>query len=171
MSKIRFMSLWLAVTGLSLAVQAAQAQVYMHGQGLPLALASQAAMTALNQCAAKGFPVSVAVLDPSGEMRVFLKADQATVHTKDSSFRKAYTIVTLGPIFHSDHSSEVAKKLQSNPYGSAFTEIPNILLLPGGAAVRVKGEIVAGIGVSGSPNGTDDEACAQAGIDAIQAKL
>jgi uncharacterized protein GlcG (DUF336 family) len=83
--------------------------------------------------------VSVAVVDPLGEMRVFIKADQATVHTKDSSFRKAYTIVTSGPIFHLDCSTEVAQKFQSNPYGSAFSEIPEILLLPSGVAVRFKG--------------------------------
>jgi len=152
-------------------VTSARSQVYLHGQGLPLVLATQAANVALQQCAKKGFPVSVAVVDPSGQMRVFLKSDQATVHTKDASFRKAYTIVTFGPIFNLEHSSALAEKFRANPSGAAFAGIPDVLLLPGGAVVRSGSEVVGAVGVSGSPDGMEDEACAQAGVDAIRSKF
>jgi len=35
----------------------------------------------------------------------------------------------------------------------------------------VSGSIVAGIGISGAPSAAADHACAQAGIDAVTAKL
>ena len=146
-------------------------QVYLHGQALSLALANKAASAAVEQCAKKGFPVSVAVVDPSGEMRVFLKSDQATIHTKDASFRKAYTIVTFGPVFNLDLSSAVATKIRSNVNGAAFAGIPDILLLPGGVIVRDSQEVIGAIGVSGSPDGMVDEACALAGVDAIRSRM
>ena len=43
--------------------------------------------------------------------------------------------------------------------------------LPGGVAIKVGDEIVAALGVSGSPGGDKDEACAQAGIASIKDDL
>jgi uncharacterized protein GlcG (DUF336 family) len=40
--------------------------------------------------------------------------------------------------------------------------------LPGGVAVKLHDEIVAGIGVGGSPGGDKDEVCAAAGAAKIQ---
>jgi uncharacterized protein GlcG (DUF336 family) len=37
----------------------------------------------------------------------------------------------------------------------------------GGIVIRAKGSIVGGIGVSGAPGGDSDDACAKAGIAAI----
>jgi uncharacterized protein GlcG (DUF336 family) len=41
----------------------------------------------------------------------------------------------------------------------------------GGLVVEAGGSLVGAIGVSGAPGGDADEACAKAGIDAIQSKL
>ena len=63
---------------------AAAAQVAQSGYSLPLALAVEAATTAVEACEAKGWPVSAFVVDTSGVIKVHLKGDHSTIHTKDS---------------------------------------------------------------------------------------
>ena len=48
---------------------------------------------------------------------------------------------------------------------------PDIALLPGGVAIKVGDEVVGALGVSGSPGGDKDEACAQAGVASIKDDL
>ena len=68
----------------------AAAQFAQSGYSLPLALAVEAATTTIDARAAKGWPASAFVVDTSGVVRVHLKGDHSTIHTKDSAFRKAY---------------------------------------------------------------------------------
>jgi uncharacterized protein GlcG (DUF336 family) len=149
----------------------ANAQVGASGYQLPLDLASEAAREAIRSCESSGYKVSVAVVDSTGLVKVHLKGDQSTVHTKDTSFRKAYTIVSMGPIFKVDTGTDFANFLKTNPNASAFLTIPNIITLPGSVAVKVKGDFVAGIGVGGAPGGDKDEICAQAGLKKIAERL
>lgn len=159
-----------AIASLSLA-SAAQAQIRNSGYELPLALATEAAAEAVRTCEANGYKVSAAVVDPSGEIRALLKGDHSTTHTRETSFRKAYTTVTLGPIFGFEALSVFAEKAKSNPYASSFLTIPNIIFLPGAVAIKAKGEIVAAIGVGGAPGGEKDEVCAAAGLSKIKDRL
>jgi uncharacterized protein GlcG (DUF336 family) len=50
-------------------------------------------------------------------------------------------------------------------------KLPRISLIPGGLRIKVGNEVIGGIGVSGGPGVDDDEACAEAGIDKISARL
>jgi uncharacterized protein GlcG (DUF336 family) len=147
----------------------AATQVAQSGYSLPLALALEAATTAIDACEAKGWPVSAFVVDTSGVVKVHLKGDHSTIHTKDSAFRKAYTVVTMGPIFGFDRTSAFAETVSKNPAGasSALFSLPDITALPGGVAIKRGNEIVAGLGVGGAPGGDRDEACAQEGVAKI----
>jgi uncharacterized protein GlcG (DUF336 family) len=147
------------------------AQVGSSGYQLPLDLAMDAAREAIRSCESSGYKVSVSIVDASGLVKVQLKGDQSTVHTKDTSFRKAYTIVTMGPIFKLDTGTDFANFLKTNPNAPAFLTIPHIITLPGSAAVKVKGDFVAGIGVGGAPGGDKDEICAIAGLKKIAESL
>jgi Uncharacterized protein, possibly involved in utilization of glycolate and propanediol len=84
------------------------AQVGESGYSLPLALAMKAATKAIATCASNGYPVSAVVVDPSGVIKLEAKGDHSTIHTTTSAFRKAYTVVTFGPIFRFDASSAFA---------------------------------------------------------------
>lgn len=161
----------LAVLAGSLSGGMATAQIRNSGYELPLTLALEAAGEALKACEAAGFKVSVAVVDPSGEIRAFLKGDHATVHTRETSFRKAYTTVTLGPIFGFESLGAFVEKAKGSAAAASFLTVPNIILLPGAVAIRAHGEIVAAIGVGGAPGGEKDEACAAAGAASISARL
>ena len=162
----------LAILAASLALaMPAHAQVQKTANALPLDLALEAAAEAAKSCAAQGWPVSVAIVDAGGNVKVQAKGDFATVHTKDSSFRKAYTQASMGPIFGFDRLGDWVEKLKTNPAAAALASIPNIIALPGAVAVRMRGEIVAAIGVGGAPGGDKDEACAQAGLNKIKDRL
>jgi uncharacterized protein GlcG (DUF336 family) len=76
----------------------AVAQVDVDGYYLPMKVALKAAETAVDSCATHGWDVTATVVDPAGLVIVQLRGDHATVHTKDSSYRKAYTIVSMGPV-------------------------------------------------------------------------
>lgn len=147
------------------------AQIRISGYDLPADLAVEAAGAAVRACADNGYRVSAAVVDPSGELKAFIKGDHSTTHTRETAFRKAYTQVTMGPIFGFDALSRWVETLRGNPNASSFLTVPNIVLLPGAVAIKAKGEIVAAIGVGGAPGGDKDEVCAAAGLAAIRNRL
>ena len=147
------------------------AQVGQSGYSLPLALAVKAATKAIATCATNGYPVSAVVVDASGVIKLQAKGDHSTILTTTSAFRKAYTVVTFGPIFRFDASSAFAALLAKNPNGAALATLPDIALLAGGVAIKARDEVVSALGVAGSPGGDKDEACAQAGVASIKDDL
>jgi uncharacterized protein GlcG (DUF336 family) len=151
----------------------AQAQVSISGRTLPLSTAIIAAQTAIDTCKANGYDVTATVVDVSGTPQVVLRGDHAVIHTKDSSFRKAYTVVTMGPIFHVDTTSGFIGVLAKYPplVAQSLASTPNVTALPGGVAFKVGEEIIAGLGVGGSPGGDKDEVCAQAGVAKVAGLL
>ena len=147
------------------------AQVGESGYSLPLTLAMKAATKAIAACASNGYPVSAVVVDTSGVRKLEAKGDHSTIGTTTSAFRKAYTVVTFGPIFKFEASSAFAALAAKNPAGPALGTLPDIALLPGAVAIKVGDEIVAALGVGGSPGGDKDEVCAQAGVTSIKDDL
>ena len=145
------------------------AQVYVSGYYLPMKVALTAAETAIDSCAAHGWDVTATVVDPAGLVIVQLRGDHATVHTKDSSYRKAYTIVSMGPVFGITRTSQFVALLQKAPHGAGpeLADLPDVFANAGGVAIKHGSEIVGGLGVGGSPGGERDEACAADGVAAI----
>ena len=47
--------------------------------------------------------------------------------------------------------------------------LPNVIAIPGGLPVKFGDEVIAGVGVSGSPG--VDEPCVQAGLDKVADQL
>lgn len=140
--------------------------------GIPLNLAIEAASETIRSCEASGHNVSVAVVDMYGQAIVQVKGDRSTPHTSDLAYRKAFTVITFGPNYKLDTSTQVAAWASKNPtFYEALLTVPNITPLPGAVAVKVKGEIVAAIGVSGAAGGDNDEACAKSGIRKISDRL
>jgi uncharacterized protein GlcG (DUF336 family) len=148
----------------------AHAQVNQHGYSVPLELATAAAEGALQACGANGYDVTVTLVDVSGIPQVILRGDHSTI-TRDSSFRKAYTVITMGPLFKQQTSGAFAETVQHNPAAAQLATLPNIIALPGAVAIMAHGEIVGELGVAGSPGGDKDEACAQAGVAKIENQL
>lgn len=149
----------------------ARAQVQLSGRLLPLDLAQEAAREAIRACEAGGHRVSASVVDVSGVERAFLRGDRSTVHTRETAFKKAYTVATLGPIFGAGTSGALAEKIGKTPTGPALASVSNVILLAGGVAIRSGDEVLAALGVGGAPGGALDEQCALAGVATIQQRV
>lgn len=136
-----------------------------HETVLPLARASKAAQAAVEQCRKDGYRVSAAVVDRAGVVRALLRADGAGPHTTDSSRKKAYTAASLRR-----PTTELAELIAKVPAVRALRDMnEDILILGGGLPIEYDGDVVGAIGVGGAPGGHLDDACAQAGLDAIGA--
>ena len=61
----------------------------------PRATAMTIAQTAYDMCKGQGYRVSVSVVGRNGEVIVQMRGDNASPHTVENSFRKAYTARTF----------------------------------------------------------------------------
>lgn len=132
---------------------------------LPSSLATKAIQAAVEFCKKDGYRVTAAVVDRSGILRAMVRFDGAGPHTVESSRKKAFTAASL-----KRPTSELAELIAKNPSLQALRDMDrNILILGGGLPIEINGEMVGGIGVGGAPGAHLDDACAQAGLDAIGA--
>lgn len=136
-------------------------------KALPLAMAKKAADAAREKCEADGYKVSVFVVDEGGHPKALVKSDGAGPHTSDSSFRKAYTALSMRNA--TQNLSNLVKKM---PQLASLEKMNDkIILLAGGQPIKFGGDVVGGIGVGGAPGGHLDDACAVAGLKAIGASV
>ncbi len=132
---------------------------------LPTALAGKAVQAALDFCKKDGYRVSASVVDRAGILRGMLRADGAGPHTVESSRKKAYTAASLRRA-----TSDLADMIAKQPALQALREMnESILMAGGGLPIEIAGEVVGAIGVGGAPGTHLDDACAEAGLDAIGA--
>ena len=128
-------------------------------------LALELARSALASCRARGFQVAVAVVDRFGVTQVLLRDRFAGPHTVPTATGKAWTAVSFRT-----STAELAAMTQAGPQ-SAIRALPGVVAVGGGLTIEAGGSTVGGVGVSGAPGGEADEACAKAGIEAVQDKL
>jgi uncharacterized protein GlcG (DUF336 family) len=132
---------------------------------LPLSMATKAVHAALEACKKDGYRVSVSVVDRAGVVRAMGRADGAGPHTVESSRKKAYTASSLRR-----PTTELAELITKMQTLQALRDMnADILILGGGLPIDISGEVVGAIGVGGAPGAHLDDACAQAGLDAIGA--
>ena len=132
---------------------------------LPFSIAGKAVQAAIEACKKDGYRVSVSIVDRAGILRTMGRADGAGPHTVDSSRKKAYTAASLRR-----PTTELAELISRVPTLQALRDMnENIIMLGGGLPIEIGGDVVGGIGVGGAPGAHLDDACAQAGLDAIGA--
>jgi uncharacterized protein GlcG (DUF336 family) len=133
---------------------------------LPLALAMEAAQTAIATCKGQGYNVSAAVVDMAGTTQLIARGDGASNDSRELARRKAYTAanrkITTGEL-----AKRVAQPGAFNPtiYNS------ELVLAQGGIPIKAGNETIGAIGVSGAPGGDKDEACASSGLSKIGDQL
>jgi uncharacterized protein GlcG (DUF336 family) len=120
------------------------------------------AETALAEC---GVKTSVAVVDRAGRLRVLLQGDGASPHNIELARRKAYTALTFQRT-----SAEWAQRTETTLQGQRM--LTDVIPLAGGVPIKVGDETIGGVGLSGAPmGGTQEEACAKAGIAKVADQL
>ena len=124
------------------------------------------AKASLADCRARGYQVTVAVVDRMGITQVILRDRYAGAHTPDTARRKAWTAVS----FRED-TLALAELTASGSPQAGIRHVADAMMAGGGVPIEAAGSIVGGVGISGAPGGAEDDACARAGIEAVSADL
>ena len=142
----------------------AEESPYVTIRALSMEVANKAALAAARDCSKKGYQVAVAVTDRYGNLVVFVRSPLSGKHTIKGAKNKAWTAATL-----QGSTEELGPRLP-HLRGSQ-----NFSLIGGGIAIRTGGVMYGAIGVAGAPGkkspGDVDDACAKAGLAAIQDEL
>ena len=121
------------------------------------------AQGAVDACRTKGIAVGVTVVDLDGIPQVVLRDTLAPRLTLRISREKAYTAVSF---------NQPTAQLEGRfPGAYSVPKSPGLLISAGAVPIRAGGQLLGAVGVSGSATGEQDAACAQAGVDAVQADL
>jgi uncharacterized protein GlcG (DUF336 family) len=148
------------------AATAPRAEDFIPLRAMSPALALDLARAALEDCRARGYQVAVAVVDRAGVPQVMLRDALAGVHTPETAIGKARAAVSFRT-----PTEELAALTQPGQPNSGIRHLPGFVFLGGGVPVEAGGMIVGGIGISGAPGGAEDDACARAGIAAVEDRL
>ncbi len=135
-------------------------------RNLTVETALKAAQAALKKCRDSGWQVAVAVVDRSGRTQVMLRDRYAGAHTTRTAGGKAWTAVSFR-----SNTGALVDLTQPGKAQSGVRNLPHVVVLGGGVLIEGGGQLLGAIGVSGAPGGEADEACAKAGIAAIQESL
>lgn len=131
---------------------------------LTLAMAKKMADACEAKAVAEGWrKINIAIYDDGGNLKLFRRQDGAFMHSIQIAQLKGRTSAgmprstrALGEFTYAD---------PQRPYG--IEQVEGFAVFPGGLPIlTAAGAQLGGIGVSGA-TGDQDEACAQAGIDAI----
>ena len=135
-------------------------------------ISSELAQKMVDKAVAKarelGVSENVAILDDGGNLKAFSRMDGAPVPTIEMAQNKAYTAL-LGV-----STQDFFNFIQGDP--SLLAGIPSLSRVAawgGGFPIKVDGEVVGAIGVSGAPTVQNDVDCARAALalvsEAVQA--
>ena len=108
---------------------------------------------ALRHCAEEGYQVTAVVVARDGRVQALLRHALAAPVTAKIAGRKARTSANMRL-----PSTEISESLASASR--------NLVRFQGGLPIEAGGQFYGGVGVSGA-TGEIDEACAQAGLDAV----
>jgi len=163
MPTYRLLVLALAVASVPATAQERDAP-FVNARVLSATAANRIASAAEAECRKRGYQVSVAVSDRYGNLLAFLRDPLSGGHTISVAQDKAYTAAS----FQGD-TLELAKRIEF------LRGTPRVALVGGGVVVRAAGYVYGAVGVSGAPaekvSGDVDDACARAGIKAVQEEL
>ncbi|MEZ0538226.1 GlcG/HbpS family heme-binding protein [Fibrella arboris] len=132
--------------------------------GITLAQAEELIAAAKAKSTELGLKMNIAVVDAGANLVAFVRQDGAWLGSVDISIKKAKTAR-----FFDMNTGDLGQA--SQPGGSLYNiEHSNggLITFPGGIPIRdASGEVIGGIGVSGSTV-ENDHAVAQAGVEAIK---
>ena len=126
-------------------------------------ISSELAQKMVDKAVAKarelGVSENVAILDDGGNLKAFSRMDGAPLPTIEMAQNKAYTAL-LGVA-----TQDFFNFIQGDP--SLLAGIPTLARMAawgGGFPIKVNGEVVGAIGVSGAPTVQNDVDCARAAL-------
>lgn len=148
------MKAYLALMALTCSLFAKDIVTYKQ---MSLELSTKIAQDALTICRDSGYQVSSVIVDRSGNLQVALRDVYASSFTTEIAQRKANAAILAGTgtgAFRASHE-DIRQELN---------HINGIILIDGGFPIVSNGIILGAIGISGTPSGAQDAACAEAAL-------
>jgi len=126
-------------------------------------ISSELAQKMVNAAVAKatelGVSENVAILDDGGNLKAFNRMDGASMPTIEIALNKAYTAL------FGVSTLDFFNFIQGDPSLLAgIPTLPRVAAWGGGFPIKVNGEVVGAIGVSGAPAVQNDIDCASAAL-------
>src|SRR5438270_1409080 len=162
---IRYLAGVLVICALAGSIETRAQESLVSYKSLAPTIALELAQAALADCQKRGYQVAAAVVDRFGIVQVVLRDRFAGPHTPATASGKAWTAAT----FRSS-TSNLFTISQPGMMQAGIRNLPGAVIIGGGLVVETGGSLLGAVGVSGAP-GDGDEACAKAGIEAIQNKV
>jgi len=149
--------------GVALSLAAGSALAQDKRTVLNLETAKKMAAACEQKAKAEGWKMNIAILDAGGNLKYFLRQDDAFLGSVKIAQLKANTSSNFP--FSTKQIGEIAKNIP----GIAF--VPGLVTFEGGLPIKTGGgEAIGAIGVSGD-TAEHDGICAQAGLDAVKDDL
>ncbi|MEN8107316.1 MAG: heme-binding protein [Pseudomonadota bacterium] len=154
----------MSLAALLLASNPLAAEGLVQARLLSLDMARTIAGAAIEACRKDGYQVSVVVTDRAGEPLVVMRDVYSNRYFTQLAHGK-----TNAAIMANTSSAELRRNRADMV--NELNLLDGVMVLAGGLPVQVAGSLVGAVGVSGAPGGDLDEACARAGINAVQEEL
>jgi uncharacterized protein GlcG (DUF336 family) len=124
--------------------------------------ANTIAVNAIKACREKGISISVTVVDRNGIVQVQMRDTVAPPVSLGISKKKAYTAVMF---------NVKGSQLEGRSNSPLTTLGEGLAFMAGSTPIAAGGKLYGAVGVSGAPDGMDDEACAIAGLESVSDDL
>lgn len=134
-----------------------------------LTITEEAAKKMIEAAMAKAVEIKrrmvIAICDESGTLKAFARMDGAPLLSVQIAQDKAWTSVSFGVATHQwfDFIKD------DPPLLNGIVHQPRLIVFGGGYPIKLDGQMVGGIGVSGG-HYKEDQQCAEAGLAAVGAK-
>jgi len=135
----------------------------IESKNISLALAGKMLEAAKAKGDELGIPFSIAIVDRVGNLKAFAAMDGAPVLSLEIAQNKAFSAATYNRATH-----EWYDRLKDDPpllHGIVHT--PRLIIFGGGYPIKIDGELIGGIGVSGGHYSHDMKVC-QAGLEFLK---
>ncbi len=127
-------------------------------------ITAEIASKIIADCATKaeeiGKRMAIAVCDPAGTLKAFLRMDGSPLLAVNIAQDKAYTAAAFG--ISTDKWHEFIKN--DPPLAMGIVHVPRLVIYGGGYPIRIDGNLIGGIGVSGG-HYMDDMKCARFALE------
>lgn len=132
-----------------------------YGPPISLALAKTIMAAAEREAAAQSWPMAIAIVDSTGHLVLFQRADQTQLGSMEVSVAKASTAVRFRR-----PTKVFEDAIAAGGAGVRIATMPGVCALEGGVPIIHGGQVIGAIGVSGMLS-TQDAQVAAAGLAAI----
>jgi uncharacterized protein GlcG (DUF336 family) len=132
-------------------------------QSITLSAAEKMIAAGKEKASEIGVPMAIAVVDESGTLKSFVRMDGAQLLGVEIAQNKAFTCAGFGLATHEWY--EFIKN--DPPLVTGIVHHPRLTVYGGGFPIKINGDVVGGIGVSGGYY-TQDMEVAQAMLDVLK---